>query len=276
MKLIFKIPLHLSSVLLSSALLWGSTALADIAISPMVIETQAKRGQTQGYITVYNQERNTFRARVYTSPFTYDHENGFQTLTSSPNDLSRYIQFSPRELEVPGTAKRRIRFIVRFPPSLPDGEYRTMIFTENLQTSTVTQTDATNNNVKFQTTIIPRIGVAVYVRKGDISPNLIPNSARLNPQGQIQLLVQNKGKASAIVGGNWTIKQGSQVIKTGAINNTTVIAEGERYLSVDSLNKNQPKLKLSPGEYKLSGELGWGENNKNKIPFSVNLTVPKK
>lgn len=263
----------LGSCLLSSFLLWGSVARADIAITPMVVETEAKRGQAQGTMTVYNQAPEAFRARVYTAPFTYDKEQGFQALKSSPNDLSPYLQFSPTELVVPSSGKRKIRFIVRFPPNLPDGEYRTMIFTENLQATKVTQTNQANQ-VTFITSVVPRIGVTVYVRKGDVLPNLVANSARFNPKSnQVQLLVQNTGKASAVVAGNWTLKQGKQEISTGKINDTTAIAQGERYLLISPQTPQQTKL--APGEYQLSGELKWGEGKKNHTPFSVSFTVPQ-
>ncbi|MBD2503624.1 fimbrial biogenesis chaperone [Anabaena azotica] len=264
--------LPLSSILVSSFLIWVNVAKANILVSPMIFETQENRGQAQGLITVTNLDSQAFRARVYTLPFTYNKETGFQTLSSSPNDLSPYLRFSPQEMQVPGSTQRNIRFVVRFPPSLPDGEYRTMIFTEDLQATTVTRNDE-KNNVVVNTDLVPRIGVAVYVRKGNILANIIPDSTRLNPQGEIQLLVQNKGKASAIVGGNWTIKQENQVVKTGKIRDTTVIAEGERYLLVDAPTKD--KSALLPGKYEVSGELVWGENKKNKIPFNLNLTVPR-
>lgn len=267
-----KLTLPLGSVLLSSFLLWGSTAKANISISPMVVETEAKRNQAQGRFTVSNPNAENFRARVYTSPFTYDKETGFKALSSSPKDLTPYLQFSPRELQVAASSKRNIRFVVRFPPKLPDGEYRTMIFTENLQKGTVTKTD-TASNVTLQTNIIPRIGVALYVRKGDVSPNLTPDSARFDPKSnKIQLLVRNSGKASAIVAGNWKLKKGKKTIQKGNISDTTVLAEGERYLKVQSRNKSQSKL--APGEYQLTGELGWGVNKKKRIPFSINVTIP--
>ena len=265
----FSVPV--ASVLLSSFLVSG-IAKANISISPMVVETEAKRGQAQGRITVSNPSAENFRARVYTSPFTYDKETGFKTLSESPKDLTPYLQFSPRELQVEASRKRNIRFIVRFPPNLPDGEYRTMIFTENLQKGTITETDS-ETNVTLQTNIIPRIGVALYVRKGDVSPNLNFPSARVNPKtNQIQLLVNNKGKASAIVAGDWKLKKGKEVIQKGNILDTTVLAEGERYLNAKSLSKNQSKL--APGEYQLTGELGWGVNKKNRVPFTVDVTIP--
>ena len=266
-----KFSLPVASVLLSSFLLSG-IAKANISISPMVVETEAKRGQAQGRITLSNPSAENFRARVYTSPFTYDKETGFKTLSESPKDLTPYLQFSPRELQVGASRKRNIRFIVRFPPNLPDGEYRTMIFTENLQKGTITETNS-ETKVTLQTNIIPRIGVALYVRKGDVSPNLTPDSAKFDPKtNKIQLLVTNKGKASAIVAGDWKLKKGKEVIQKGNISDTTVLAEGERYVIAKSLSKNQSKL--APGEYQLTGELGWRVNKKNRVPFTVDVTIP--
>lgn len=263
----------LSSVLLSSFLLSGTAARADISISPQVLETDLQRGQAQGTITVGNRDAKEFRARVYSAPFTYEPETGFKLLESSPQDLTPYLQFSPRELQVPGSDTRRIRFIVRFPPSLPDGEYRAMLFTENLEAIMQEETN-TSTGVTFKTAIVPQVGVAVYVRKGNISHNLSVVSSRYNPQSkQVQLLVRNTGKASAILQGEWTIKKGDKVIYSGRGIDTTVIAEKERYLNVDYATGDS-KTTLEPGEYQLSGNLGWGVNRTNKIPFSTKFTVP--
>lgn len=271
---IAKISLLLSSVFLSSLVLGDKPALADVSVSPLVIETEAKRGQTQGTIAVSNQELDPFRARVYTAPFTYDPEKGFQLLSSSPNDLSPYLQFSPKELVVPGSDNRRIRFIATFPPSLPDGEYRAMIFTEKLKPATVTQSNQ-DTGVTLNTNIVTRIGVAVYIRKGNISPNLKIDTARYNNQtNKTEMLVRNSGKASAIVNGNWILKQGANVINKGNLIDTTVIAEQDRYVVTDNFTANQPQL--DPGTYQLSGDLRWGQNGKNIIPFNFNVTVPQK
>ncbi len=264
----------LSSVLLSSCLLFGTAARADISISPMIVETEVQRGQAQGSITVTNLGAEDFRARVYSAPFTYDAEQGFQLLESSPQDLSPYLQFSPRELQVPSTDQRRIRFIARFPPSLPDGEYLAILFTENLEATIQEETNPTGN-VIFRTAIVPRIGVAVYVCKGEISHDLTINSARYNPENKkLQLLVVNTGKASVIIQREWKIKKGEQEIYSGQRGDTTVIAEGSRYLNVDySAGGAMGETILEPGEDELSGNLGWGVNRRNKISFSVTFTV---
>jgi hypothetical protein len=257
--------------LTAATLFSGSSANANLSISPQVIELDARRGQAQGTITVSNHESEPFRSRSYAAPFTYDREKGFQELTSSPSDLTPYLQFSPSELVVPGSDRRRVRFIARLAPNLPDGEYRAMLFTETL-TLPPPQQFATANQTVVTSTIVPRIGVAVYVRKGNIHPNLSIDSIRfITAQQQPQLLVKNTGKASAIVSGEWTLKQGDREISKGMMQDTTVIAQSDRYVKVTLPNSETKKL--SPGQYQLRGNLLWGFNHTEKIPFNLQFTV---
>lgn len=261
--------LRLSGLALSAAFLWGGAAQAQVSISPLVIDVQANRGQAQGLINITNNSSQPFRARVYAEPFTYSRDAGFQTLPSTSSDLTPYLQFSPRELVVPPGVNRRVRLNTRLSPSLADGEYRAVIFTEDLKQTTTT--DSRGNSVGIK----PRIGVTVYVRKGNVSPNLVVDSASWNSkQNQIQLLIRNTGQASARPVVTWTLNQGSKIVQRGNLDGgTAVIALCDRNLLLDYAGKD--KSALSPGEYQLTGKLTWGEeNNRSTLPFSVNLTIP--
>lgn len=258
----------LGSCVLLTTCLWGSVASSQVGISPLSIELKANRGQAQGIIDVSNNSSEPFRARVYTEPFTYSRDLGFQTLPSSPADLTPYLQFSPRELVVPPGVTRRVRLIVRFPPSIADGEYRTVIFTENLEENT---TQDTQGNA---VTIATRVGVTVYVRQGDVSPNLSVASGSWNREKQqIQVLVSNTGQASARTAINWTLKQGDTVVTRGNLAPTAIITESDRNLLLNYPAPGEPAP--SPGEYQLTGELVWHQdNNQTTVPFSVNLNIP--
>lgn len=259
--------LALTGYLVSTALMWANSAMAQVSISPLVVELEAKRGQAQGVINVGNATNAPFRARVYTEPFTYSRDNGFQTLKpGETSDLTPYLQFSPRELNIPPGVERRIRFIVRLPPSLADGEYRAVVFTENL-----TQAIAPGGNNIGLTT---RIGVTIYVRKGDLSPTFAVEQASWNSQQrQIQLLVKNTGNASARPAVNWTLKQGGTVVKTGKIDPTGIVANSERHFLLGYPDNDQSSI--APGNYQLSGELVWSQgDNPRTQGFSVNLTIP--
>lgn len=252
---------------IASALIWGGTAQAQVRVSPLVIELEANEGQCQGIINVTNNTPESFQGRIYAEPFTYDRDSGFQSLTSSPSDLTPYLGFSPRELVVPPGVTQLIQLNSCLPPHLPEGEYRAVVFTEQLNKTN----DTRGNNVSIAT----RIGVTIYVRQGDVSPNLVVERAKWNPQrNQIQLLVRNTGQASARSRLSWRLVQGESVIKTGNLDVTTIVAQSERNILLNYPTEFQPALTV--GEYQLSGELIWGEDkNQTSLPFSVNFTIPE-
>jgi P pilus assembly chaperone PapD len=258
---------QISSWVLSAALLWSGAAQAQMRISPLVIELQSTRGQAQSVINVTNNSNEPFRGRVYAELFTYS-DKGFETLTSSPSDLTPYLQFSPRELTVPPGVTRRVRLITRFPPSLAEGEYRAVVFTETLTQAT----DNSGNTVA----LTARIGTTVYVRQGDLSPNLAVESASWNPeQKQIQLRVSNTGKASARPAVSWTLKQGETVVEKGNLDPTGIVAQSDRNFLLNYPTEGKPAP--AAGQYQLSGELVWSQgDNQRQQPFSVNLTIPTK
>lgn len=261
------VPWRLAGWVLSVGLFYPHPAIAQVSISPLVIEVEAKRGQAQGIINVGNTTNEPFRARVYAEPFIYSRDDGFQSLKKGEgNDLTPYLQFSPTELNIPAGINRRIRFIVRLAPSLPEGEYRAVVFTENLKQGT----NDSGNHIG----LVTRIGVTIYVRKGDLSPNLAVEGASWNSKHkQIQLLVNNTGDASVRPKVNWTLKQQETVVTTGNLNPTGIIARSQRNFLLRYPNDH--KSILTPGEYQLSGELIWehGEEQSTKT-FSVPLTIP--
>jgi hypothetical protein len=272
--------LSISSIAFATLILNPQASKAQVSLSPLIIETEAIRGQAHEFITVSNESDKPFRARVYAEPFTYSRDNGFQSLKAansptdkpSPTDLTPYLQFSPHELVIQPGMSRRIRLITTFPPSLSPGEYRAVIFTENLTESE----DSVGNKVS----IAARIGATFYVRQGKLTPNLSLEGADWNDQQQkIQVLVKNSGQASARPSLIWTLKKGSTVIKTGEIQASGVVAQGDRNFLLNFPTKDDPILQ--PGQYQLTGELLWGKsmwgvNSKDlkQIPFSFNITIP--
>ncbi|TBR59189.1 P pilus assembly protein, chaperone PapD [Mastigocladus laminosus UU774] len=253
-----------------SAVLSTSAVQAQVRISPMVIEAQANRNQAEGVINVTNITNEPFRARVYVQPFSYNRDKGFETLSSSPTDLSPYLQFSPGELVVtPGTT-RRIRLIAQLPPNLPDGEYRVVVFTENLKE--IKTTDQNGNSLNIRA----KIGSTFYVRKGNLSPQLTVDSSSFDAaKNQIKLLVRNIGQASVLPIANWTLKQQGKVIRSGKVEATGITAQSDRNLLLNLAG--QEKTPISSGNYELSGELIWGQApNQTSLPFNMNIIVPSK
>jgi P pilus assembly chaperone PapD len=244
----------------------GQSAQAQIGISPLIIEVQENNGQAQATINVINNTNAPFRARVYSESFTYDKDNGFSTISQNSSSLQPYLKFSPRELNVPAGVTRRVRVNVQLPPNLPAGEYRSVIFTENLDQEKVTDRRG------VVTTITTRIGVTMFVRKGESSPKLNITTAEWNSaKSQILVTMNNAGKASAYPDVNWTLTQGRTAIKTGQIASTGIMPGSDRTIKI---NMPKEELQLKPGTYQLSGDLIWREQDIAKsVPFSVNIII---
>jgi len=230
---------------------------AQMQIEPMVIETQTVKGKTSGVIDITNMGTEVLQVRVYSSPFTYNLD-GFKELKMSSQDLTPYLVYSPRELTIQSGQKRRVRLNMRFLPSTLPGEYRAMIFTEQVIAKEITLD-------KPKVGIIPRIGVAVYVRHGDVTPQLtVGNAAYQN--SRVVLLVNNTGKATALTNVSWNLSQAGKEVAADKTQPITVIAEGKRNIELD-------KRELKAGTYQISGELSWGAEEEYKLPFSTSLII---
>ena len=238
-------------------------AKSQIQYSPLTIQLNAEQGQAKGIIELTNRGQTPFRGRVSAEYFTYD-KTGFVSVKSGPQDLTPYLTFSPNELVIQPGQTRRIRFISQFLPSTPQGEYRSVLFTEGLEE--IQQKGQYNVGIK------PRFGITVYVRQGETSQNLVVKSASFDPQiKQIELLVNNTGTATAISHVVWSVEKEKGKSVTGETKDFTVITQGERNILIDSFAGNS---KIVPGTYKLTGKLLWGDKeNPQSVPFDLNLTI---
>ncbi|MCC5628160.1 P pilus assembly protein, chaperone PapD [Nostoc sphaeroides CHAB 2801] len=236
----------------------------QLSVTPLVIERKAESGQARGVIDIFNGSDKPYRARVSVAPFTYSRE-GFKVLQSSPNDLTPYLTFSPRELLIAPGQKRSIRFNARLLPSLPKGEYRAIFSVEEL-------TDNNDSTQKNQFGIAVNIISTIYVRNGDLAPILKVENVFYNAKvKEIRLLVNNRGKATTRAKTEWNLSQNGKLVTSGILEETSIIAEGDRYIRIPYPPQGQT---LTPGTYQFSGQLKWDFPNKGgTLPFNVNLSI---
>jgi len=236
--------------------LWLNTAQA-FQISPMTIQTNATRGMANSMITVKNTGKETIYLRVSSEPFIFNID-GMELLETSPQDLSHYLVFAPREMTIKPSQSRRIRLNVRFLPSTKEGEYRAMIFTEPTQQTGETQMG-----------VVPRIGVAMYVRKGDIKAQLSVLNVTYKDK-HIVLRAKNTGKATARPRVYWKLNKSGQEIAGGRSGKYTVMTE--RNIKIGG-NKSPKIESLKAGTYQISGRLAWGTGEKNSLSFRQKFVV---
>jgi P pilus assembly chaperone PapD len=248
------------------AMLTVTPAQAQIGISPMVIEIQEDNGQAQATINVVNNSNAPFRARVYSESFTYEKNTGFNTIPQNANSLLPYLKFSPRELNVPAGVTRRVRVNAQIPANLPPGEYRSVIFTENLDQ------EKRADGKGSVATITTRIGVTIFVRRGATAPKLSITTATWHPEkNQIWVDMNNGGNASVYPELQWRLTQGNNTIKTGRVSATGIVPSSDRIIKITIPTT---ELKTKPGTYQLSGDLMWREQDTPKTtPFSVNVNI---
>ncbi|MDB9468857.1 P pilus assembly protein, chaperone PapD [Dolichospermum circinale CS-1225] len=241
-------------------------AYGQLSVSPLTIQRKAESGQARGVINISNNSNKPYRARVLLSPFTYNRE-GLQVLQSSPNDLTPYLTFSPRELVIAPGQQRSIRFNARLLPSLPQGEYRALFSVEELEDNSSNSGANTGNQVS----IAVNIAATIYVINGDFVPKLgIEKVVYDGHKKQIRLLVNNTGEATTRAKTEWNLSQDGKTVNSGKVEETTIIAKGERYIQISYPLQGKT---LTPGNYQLSGKLSWNAKNAENLPFNLNLTV---
>ncbi len=247
------------------ALFTTDSAVAQVGLSPMVMQSEVNRGQAQGVLTVANPSSEPMRVRMYAEPFTYDRVDGFVILEEDANDLTPYLQFSPREFVVPPGEAQRVRVVGLLPPSLAESEYRAVIFTEALPESLVQG----QSTAGIQT----RVGSTTYFRRANLSPNFSIVQAQWNKEeSQAQLLLGNAGEATARPNVQWQIRQNGEEIASGQSGEMTVIEGSDRIVPLRSIEEEQTVL--SPGEYEVMGELVWlFDSQRASQPFSTTLVV---
>lgn len=248
----------------STFFLTPTLAQAQIQVSPLVIETKTEKGQAKAIIEVKNQSNETFRARVYTVPFTYN-LNTFEELESDSSDLEPYLIISPRELVLEAGQTRNIRLTSRFLPSTEEQEYRTTVFVDRLRE---VEPESANSQIQLNT----RMGITVYVRHGNVVPSLTVESAEYNPEeNNIVLLVNNSGAASVRPKTQWSLQKKNTTLDEGIVEETTIIAEGKRYVTIPYSTDDS---ETSTGNYQLNGTFIWGEDEAPQtLPFEINMNV---
>ena len=126
-----KLILGFFAVVLCAVYALPAEAKIDIVPRRVVIEGRSKSGE----ITILNLGSKPMGYRIGIINYKQD-ENGVYTLLNAPLnpvfDPEKYVRLSPRQFTLPVGGRQKIRFSVRVPPDLPQGEYRFHIAANSL------------------------------------------------------------------------------------------------------------------------------------------------
>jgi hypothetical protein len=235
----------------------------QFTVSPMVTITEAKSGQAKGSIYVTNNGKEALRMRVYAENFTYDPKKGFVIMGNHDRSAVSFLQFSPRELQIPPGVTRNVRVGTILPPSLPSNEYRAVVFIEDLK-----ERELKTNN---QNAVVMKARVAsvFYISKGASAADVQATAAAWdNSAKKLSILLVNKGKRTAFPDVNWRIEKDGKEIAKDQTKGILVQSENEREIALQI--KGKP-VSLGAGNYSLVGDIvSTGQNN----PFNIKVIIP--
>lgn len=240
------------------------TLAQNFTVAPMVTIAEARAGQIKSTININNQGNEPLRVRVYGEDFRYDKIKGFVSIPTHDRSALSYIQFSPKELVVPPGVNRNVRIGAILPPSLPDGEYRAVIFVEDLKERNIREGNGNAIVIKA------RVASVFFLSKGASKSELQISAASWDNIGKkLMVVVKNNGNKTSYPDINWEIKKDGKEIAASQVKGILVQSQNERETNLMSGDK---LASLASGNYVLSGEIVNGKNP--KTPFSLNITIP--
>lgn len=110
-------------------------------------------------------------------------EDGDQSTVRSAKGMFRY---APRQIELQPGKTQSIRILLRKPPELPEGEYRSHLFIQAIPKEGAGRSVETlggNQDLSINLTIIPGVTLPIIVRHGNLSSTATLSGFSLAPAG---------------------------------------------------------------------------------------------
>ncbi len=147
------------------------TANATMRVSPTLIEINANKTRNN-FVTasfdVQSGDKETIRFKVYPEYFEITDKGRMDMLgqKESPYSLVKNVRVVPNEFTLTNGRPQKVRLTIANVRQLPDGESRVVLFMEDIKTREMSL-PYSNKNVNAQVTVKTRIGIPIYVDKGN-------------------------------------------------------------------------------------------------------------
>lgn len=259
------------ATLVALALLCAGTALAaSFQVSPTRFEFPLERRFTN-FFTVTNNSGAPLRLRVVTSFVEIDAEGKMSELQNQPLDLAPWVVFNPRRVTLLAGEKRVVRFTVRPPEQLPTGEFRTVVFFEELPERPDEQAAASAES-GFRIKLLTRVGITLYGQVGPLAaeialrdPTVVVSQETLD----VSALLTNAGNAHAQIAVTAELLGGAD----------TVPAPAEERLTLQRTQQRRIRLQLQrppPGTYRVRLTAASAERTWHQQELPVTIEPPAK
>jgi len=263
------------TLLLFPFLAFNQTAIAgaQISISPTRVVFEGRNRTASVTLINRGNESSTFRISFERKRMTEDGQ--FEAIKNPrPGEVfaDQMIRYSPRQVVLPPGKTQVIRLLLRKPPNLPDGEYRShMLFSEVPEQSNKSIEAQTGQQSQMSISIKPVLGISipVIVRQGSTSAEIqiVKSSlAFLSPeksQALLTLKMKRTGNRSVYGDVIATYRNGNskEGIVVAQINGIAVYSPN--YTRTLKLNLQAPAgVKLDGGQIDVVYRMNPAEGNK--------------
>jgi len=179
---------------------------AQVSISPTRVVFEGRTRTASVTLINRGNEASTFRISFEHKRMTEDGQ--FETIKNpKPGEIfsDQMIRYSPRQVDLPPGQSQVVRLLLRKPPNLADGEYRShMLFREVPEQSSQSIEQQTGKQKQMIISIKPVLGISipVIVRQGNTSAEaqLVKNELQnISPdmtKGMLVLKIKRTGNSS--------------------------------------------------------------------------------
>lgn len=185
--------------------------LGNLTVTPtrLVFEGRTR----SGVITLVNNGSGAATYRISIVEMRMKQDGSFERVAedadqSAVKSAKRLFRYAPRQIELEAGRTQSIRILLRKPPELPEGEYRSHLFIQAIPkegAGTSIESMAGNGNLSINLTIIPGVTLPVIVRHGALSATATLSGFSLLPAGSGQAnpglaFTVNRGGSRSVYG----------------------------------------------------------------------------
>lgn len=250
-------------------------ANASMTVSPTKFKFDVKKNQK--YITgsIDLSSDNTSKAvrfKTYSGYFELS-ELGYLIFNFKPSDKKKSVSdflINPKELTLSPNSKQTIRFTIPDVDKLPDGESRVIAFIEDIKTKEDIL-PSPGQGISASVTIRQRIGIPIYIDKGQVIKTGQIDSLTLNKAKQYELAISSKGNSSIRVTGVVQLFSNNKLVKESKFYDLPILSGSRRIIT----DKMDISLLEQKNNLKLKTKLYYKNANNKKIILTKEVSLDK-
>lgn len=171
-----------------------SLALAESILQVLPTRVVLEGGKRSVTVTLINRGDEEGNYRMFFRNIRANDNGEFseiETAIEGERFADKMVRFSPRRIMVPARSKQSIRVLLRKPPELDNGEYRShLVFRKLPAQNSLMDEDAGENAVGFALRPIVEVTIPVIVRHGETEATMTLSDASLISPNEFEKALQ--------------------------------------------------------------------------------------